>query len=98
MPADQLTVSWGVVHSKTEPAKQVSYKELIGGKYFNVQLDWNKEYGNTLYAPGKAKPKDPKEHKIVGQPIPREDIAPIVYAQHGFLHRRERGPACCTAA
>src|SRR3954469_7879198 len=42
VPADQLTVSWGIVHSKTAPSKQVSYRELIGGKYFNVQLDWNK--------------------------------------------------------
>jgi nicotinate dehydrogenase subunit B len=84
IPADQLTVTWGVVHSKTTPSKQVSYAELIGGRYFNVQLDWNKEFGNTLYAPGKAKPKDPKEHKIVGQGIAREDIAPIVYAQTDF--------------
>src|SRR5262249_43752682 len=106
VPADQLTVSWGVVHSKTEPSKQVSYKELIGGKYFNVQLDWNKEYGNALYAPGKAKPKDPKEHKIVGQAIPREDIAPIVYAQTdfctdvkrpGMLHGRMIRPAVAGA-
>jgi nicotinate dehydrogenase subunit B len=84
LPADQLTVTWGVVHSKTNPSQQVSYKDLIGGRYFNVQLDWNKEYGNTLYAPGKAKPKDPKDYKIVGQPIAREDIAPIVYAQQDF--------------
>src|SRR4051812_16947122 len=27
IPADQLMVSWGVVHSKTEPGKQVSYKD-----------------------------------------------------------------------
>src|SRR5262245_29211150 len=106
VPADQLTVSWGVVHSKTEPSKQVSYKELIGGRYFNVQLDWNKEYGNALYAPGKAKPKDPKEHKIVGQAIPREDLAPIVYAQTdfctdvkrpGMLHGRMIRPAVAGA-
>jgi nicotinate dehydrogenase subunit B len=106
VPADQLTVSWGVVHSKTTPAKQVSYAELIGGRYFNVQLDWNKEYGNTLYAPGKAKPKDPKEHKIVGQAIKREDIAPSVYAQQdyctdvkrpGMLHARMIRPAVAGA-
>src|SRR5262249_57251738 len=40
--------------------------------------------GNPLYAPGKAQPKNPKDHKIVGQPIPREDIAPKVYAQEDF--------------
>src|SRR5438067_599454 len=66
------------------PDKRASYAELIGGRYFNVQLDWNKEWGNTLYAPGKAKPKDAKDHKIVGQPIAREDIAPKVYAQEDF--------------
>jgi len=84
IPADQLTVTEGVVHGKTDTARKVSYADLIGGRYFNVQLDWNKEVGNTLYAPGKAKPKDYKEHKIVGQPIAREDIAPMVYAQADF--------------
>jgi CO/xanthine dehydrogenase Mo-binding subunit len=84
LPADALTVIEGVVHAKADAAKKASYAELIGGHYFNVQLDWNKEIGNTLYAPGKAKPKDPKDHTIVGQPIPRADIAPQVYAQEDF--------------
>jgi nicotinate dehydrogenase subunit B len=84
IPADQLTVTNGVVHGKSDPSKNVTYADLIGGRYFNVQLDWNKQMGNTLYAPGKAQPKDPKDHKIVGQPIPREDIAPKVYAQEDF--------------
>jgi len=77
--ADQLTVTDGVVHGKTDPAKKASYAELIGGRYFNVQLDWNKQSGNTLYAPGKAQPKPYSEHKIVGQPIKRADIAPKVF-------------------
>jgi nicotinate dehydrogenase subunit B len=84
LAADALTVSDGVVHAKDDASKRASYAELIGGRYFNVQLDWNKEWGNTLYAPGKAKPKDAKDHKIVGQPIAREDIAPKVYAQEDF--------------
>ena len=84
LPADQLTVTDGVVHAKTDPSKKASYAELIGGRYFNVPLEWNKEMGNTLYAPGKARPKDPKDYKIVGKPLPREDIAPIVYAQTDF--------------
>src|SRR5258708_1832056 len=84
LPAEQLTVTDGVVHAKGDAAKKASYAELIGGQYFNVQLDWNKEWGNPLYAPGKAQPKDPKDHKIVGQPIARKDIAPKVYAQEDF--------------
>jgi CO/xanthine dehydrogenase Mo-binding subunit len=84
LPADQLTVTEGVVHGKADTARKVSYADLIGGRYFNVQLDWNKQYGNPLYAPGKAKPKDHRDHKIIGRPIAREDIAPKVYAQQDF--------------
>src|SRR6202043_1030467 len=65
--------------------KRITFAQLIGGQYFNVQLDWNKEIGNALYAPGKAQPKKPSEHKIVGQPLKREDIAPKVYCQQDFV-------------
>ena len=58
VPAGELTVTDGIVHAKSDPAKKASYAELIGGRYFNVQLDWNKAMGNTLYAPGKAQPKN----------------------------------------
>jgi nicotinate dehydrogenase subunit B len=85
LPAEQLTVTDGVVHAKSDAGKKASYAELIGGRYFNVQLEWNKQIGNNLYAPGKAKPKDPKDHKIVGQPIKRADIAPKVFCQEPFV-------------
>jgi nicotinate dehydrogenase subunit B len=85
MPADKLVVNDGIVSAADDQAKRVSYAQLIGGQYFNVQLDWNKEYGNALYAPGKAQPKKPSEHKIVGQPIKREDIAPKVFCQEDFV-------------
>jgi CO/xanthine dehydrogenase Mo-binding subunit len=83
-PADRLAVTDGVVSAADDKAKRISYAQLIGGKYFNVQLDWNKQYGNALYAPGKAQPKPPGEHKIVGQPIKREDVAPKVFCQEDF--------------
>ena len=56
-PVEQLVVNGGVVSSRADATKQISYEQMIGGKYFNVQLDWNKQFGNTLYAPGKAQPK-----------------------------------------
>jgi nicotinate dehydrogenase subunit B len=84
LPAEQLTVTDGVVHAAADATKKVSYADLIGGRYFNVHLDWNGKYGNPLYAPGKAQPKDPKDHKIVGQPIKRADVAPKVFAQQDF--------------
>ncbi len=89
VPADKLVVTDGIVSAINTDIKGattgLSYKELVGGKYFNVQLDWNKQYGNTLYAPGKAQPKKPSEHKIVGQPIKREDVAPKVFAIEDFV-------------
>jgi CO/xanthine dehydrogenase Mo-binding subunit len=85
LPADQLTVLDGVVQSKSDPSKKATYAELIGGRYFNVHLEWNKQYGNTLYAPGKAQPKKPADYKIVGKPIKREDVAPKVFAQEDFV-------------
>jgi CO/xanthine dehydrogenase Mo-binding subunit len=106
LPADQLTVDDGVVHAKNDAAKKATYAELIGGRYFNVGLDWNKKYGNPLYAPGKALPKKPSEHKIVGQRIKREDIAPKVFCQEdfctdvkvpGMLHGRMIRPAIAGA-
>jgi CO/xanthine dehydrogenase Mo-binding subunit len=84
MPADQLEVTNAVVHGKSDPAKKVSYSELVGGRYFNVPLAWNGKIGNPLLAPGKATPKDPKEYRVIGQPIKREDVAPRVFAQMDF--------------
>ncbi len=83
-PAEQLSVDGGVVHGNAEMAKSVTYAELVGERYFNVPLAWNGKIGNPLYAPGKAKPKDPKDYKIVGQPIKRHDIAPKVFAHQDF--------------
>ncbi|HEV7543892.1 MAG TPA: molybdopterin cofactor-binding domain-containing protein, partial [Reyranella sp.] len=88
VPVEQLTVNDGVitlVGGKDDMVKTTSYGKLIGGRYFNVQLDWNKQYGNTLYAPGKAKPKKYTEHKVVGQPIKREDVAPKVFCSEDFV-------------
>src|SRR5580698_4018539 len=82
---EQLTVADGVVQASGDPAKTISYADLVGGQFFNVHLDWNGKYGNPLYAPGKAKPKDPKDHKVVGLPIKRDDVAPKVFAQTDFV-------------
>jgi nicotinate dehydrogenase subunit B len=84
LPADHLTVTNGVVHAASDPTQRVSYADLIGGRYFNVPLDWNKQMGNPLYAPGKAQPKPVADYKIVGQPIKREDVAGKVFGTEDF--------------
>ncbi len=83
-PADQLIVVDGAITAAFNRDKKTSYAELIGGRYFNVQLDWNKQWGNPLYAPGKAQPKPHTAHKIVGQPIKRADVAPKVFCQEDY--------------
>jgi len=85
VPADKLAINDGVVSALDDNSKRISYAQMIGGKYFNVLLDWNKQDGNALYAPGKALPKKASEHKIVGQPIKRDDVAPKVFAQENFV-------------
>ncbi len=84
-PADKLVVDDGIVSVAHDASKRITYAEMIGGRYFNVKLAWNKHYGNALYAPGKAQPKKPSEYKIVGRPIKRSDVAPKVFAQENFV-------------
>src|SRR6185295_12925973 len=70
VPVDQLAVSEGVIAVKAEPARKVSYGELIGGKRFNVTLTGNNVDATT----GVAKVKPVQELKIVGQSPQRYDI------------------------
>jgi CO/xanthine dehydrogenase Mo-binding subunit len=86
-PVDKLIVVDGIVRvlGDQDAARTVTYADLIGGRYFNTQLEWNKQIGNNLYAPGKARPKPVSEYKIVGKPIPREDVAPKVFAQEDYV-------------
>ncbi len=75
VPADRLTVANGVVSDKSDAGKKVSYGELIGGKHFDVTLDWNKHFGNTLAVTGKGKPKSHVDYKLVGKGgVRRRDV------------------------
>ncbi|MEA2985437.1 MAG: nicotinate dehydrogenase subunit [Alphaproteobacteria bacterium] len=85
VPAEKLSVTDGVIADTDDPEKKATYSELIGGRYFNVTLAWNKQIGNGLYAPGQAKVKKPSEYKIVGTSVKRTDVAPKAFAQEGFV-------------
>ena len=105
--ADQLTITDGIVSVKDAPGKKVSYGDLIGGKHFDVQLEWNKHYGNELLVKGKAKPKSASEYKIIGKPgVKRRDIADKLYGTAenmvdvkvpGMLHGRMLRPPVASA-
>jgi len=59
VPADRLEVSDGVVAVSGDPARKLGYGELIGGRYFDLPMNWNGKLGNDLVAEGQAKPKPP---------------------------------------
>lgn len=69
-PVEMLTVANATIALKSDPAKQVTYAELIGGKRFNVALTGR----NVDAATGKAPMKPVSDLKVVGQSLKRYDI------------------------
>ena len=84
LPAENLTTENGAVVSRAD-GRSVAYSRLVGGRNFALKLD------------AKARVKDPKSYRIVGQPVPRVDIPAKVagtfvfmqdYRVPGMLHAR----------
>jgi CO/xanthine dehydrogenase Mo-binding subunit len=70
VPVAQLSASDGAIFVATDPARKVTYGELIGGRKFNVALTGNNVDATT----GVAKLKPVQQLKIVGQSPRRDDI------------------------
>lgn len=83
VPAATLTVDNGVI--TTADQRRVTYGELIGGKTFDVAMQWNGQLGNPLTARGVAQPKSPSQYKIVGKSIARDDVTRKVFAQRHYV-------------
>jgi nicotinate dehydrogenase subunit B len=73
--SETLTVTDGVISPQSEPGQRVTYAQLIGGKHFGTALEWNKAVGNFMDVKGHAEPKAPGAYRVVGQSIPRRDLA-----------------------
>jgi CO/xanthine dehydrogenase Mo-binding subunit len=84
VPADQLQVKDGVVSSKTDPAKKITYAALAGGTDLNDTLKVSGG-GFGLNVEGKGKPKDPATYSIVGQAVPRLDLAPKFLGKSTYI-------------
>ena len=98
VPVDQLAVAAAVITVKSDPAKRVTYGELIGGRRFNIALTGNNVDATT----GVAKVKPVQELKIVGQSPQRYDIPAKVDGSlqwavdvklPGMVHARNVKPA-----
>jgi nicotinate dehydrogenase subunit B len=69
-PVDALSVAAATIALKSDPARKVTYAELIGGKRFNVALTGRNVDATT----GKAAIKPVNELRVVGQSLQRYDI------------------------
>ena len=79
---NELKIADGVVSGG---GKQTTYAQLIGGKRFGEQVEWNKQVGNFMDIKVQAKPKPSSEYKVVGQPIERRDVAWKVFGTRDFV-------------
>src|SRR5260370_7667866 len=75
LPVEQLRVDDGMVSAVSDPSKKVSYAELIGGRYFNRQVEWNKQTGNAMDIKAEAKARAPSESRVVRKAFQRRDLA-----------------------
>jgi CO/xanthine dehydrogenase Mo-binding subunit len=98
VPVERLIVTDGTISDKNDASLKVTYGELIGGRQFDVQMEWNHETGNELLVKGKAKPKSPSEYKTVGKAgtrrrdVPHKVLGTLDYMVDvkvpGMLHGR----------
>jgi len=97
----ELQVKDGVVSVKGDASKSISYAALAGGTDLNEALRVSGA-GFALNVEGSGKPKDPASYTVVGQSVPRVDLAPKIlgratYATDirvpGMLHGRVIRPA-----
>ena len=70
VPVGALDVSDGVISARDDPARTVTYGELVGGGRFDIALTG----GNVNATTGVASVKPVQDLKLVGQSIPRYDI------------------------
>jgi nicotinate dehydrogenase subunit B len=85
IPVDKLNVAQGIVTTSDSPARSVTYAELIGGKHFDAQVEWNKQVGNFMDVKGQAKPKALGDYQLVGKSVPRRDVAGKIFGTADYV-------------
>jgi len=84
-PVDKLAVTDGLVAVAADPAKKVSYGQLIGGKKFNTKITASGTGWDMKVAP-EVKAKNPKDYKIVGRSVRRVELPAKVTGEHDYIH------------
>jgi CO/xanthine dehydrogenase Mo-binding subunit len=95
-PVEQLTVNDGMISANGDPARKISYAELIGNKRFNVTMPTSGAGWDLKISPN-VPVKKVSDYKVVGTPVKRTDLpakftGEFTYAQDvripGMLHGR----------
>src|SRR5512142_2530740 len=84
-PVEKLTVTDGVVTVAGDPAKKVTYGQLIGGKHFDTKITATGTGYDMKVAP-EVKPKNPKDYKIVGRPMKRIELPAKLTGEYVYTH------------
>lgn len=85
-PVERLAVADGIITDHQNPNTRISYGDLIGGRYFEVKLEWNHVIGRNIKISGTARPKSPSGYKIIGRSgIRRRDVAAKVFGTHPYI-------------
>jgi CO/xanthine dehydrogenase Mo-binding subunit len=95
-PVEQLTVNDGMISANGDPARKISYSDLIGNKRFNVTMPTSGAGWDLKISPN-VPVKKVSDYKVVGTPVKRTDLpakftGEFTYAQDvripGMLHGR----------
>jgi CO/xanthine dehydrogenase Mo-binding subunit len=106
-PIETLDVTDGIVSVRGASGRRVSYGELVGGRYFDVRLQWNGKIGNELIVAGTAPLKKHAQYRVVGKSVRRADISDKLFGRElyntdirvpGMLHGRMIRPPVAGAA
>jgi hypothetical protein len=73
-----LTVTDGVVHAISDPAKHISYADLIGGRPLDAPVEFHGE-AQQLTVKVEASLKKPEAFKVIGKSYPRRDLPGKVF-------------------
>jgi CO/xanthine dehydrogenase Mo-binding subunit len=74
VPVDQLAAADGVVAVTADRARRVTYGELVAGRKFSMAID------------PRAQRKPAAEWSVLGQPVPRVDMAAMATGAFEFVH------------
>jgi nicotinate dehydrogenase subunit B len=83
-PIDQLHVQDGVISSKLDPKRIVSFGDLAAGESLRSAMKVSGQ-GFALNVEGPGTPKEPASYRVVGTSVPRKDLTPKILGRFQYV-------------